>query len=232
MRHAALYLAGLLATLGVGQCAAIGAVSFFDGTFANDDWTVITVPGWDYGTATGTQIATGGNPDFYREITNTVQSLPLVTIHGFHIKLSAMYDPSVQGAIATIDYSEDSLLISGFEGGEGQFAAPALVQGGMCYYASGWATPEFYWVHHSASDLTADSFLRLALGPPEHPDFSASGSAMEFGFLRGNSTSEGASGYTCVGGIDNWSVTVNLVPDPATLSLLALGGLALLRRRK
>ena len=58
-----------------------------------------------------------------------------------------------------------------------------------------------------------------------HPDF-LTGAAMELGFVTGNG---GRSSYSRGAAYDNWRISVT--PEPATLSFLLLGGLAVLRRR-
>jgi len=55
---------------------------------------------------------------------------------------------------------------------------------------------------------------------------------MELGFAVGHSLPGNHGDKDYDSGIDNWTFTVNPVPEPATLSLLALGGLVILRRRR
>ena len=71
------------------------------------------------------------------------------------------------------------------------------------------------------------------------PDFSAAGSAIEFGYFTNNGDPIGGivmppSTVTTDFGIDNWSVTVAKVSEPATLALFGLGlaGLGIARRRR
>jgi len=47
-------------------------------------------------------------------------------VMGLHWKVGVVYNPQVQGAIQTIHYSEDAILLEGF--GEGQAAGLALRQ--------------------------------------------------------------------------------------------------------
>jgi hypothetical protein len=157
------------------------------------------------GTTTVTQEITGGNPDFYRRITNTVAAPGTGTsiIFVFHKYLSGTYDPGIQGAIASIDYSEDSIMFSGF--GEGQASSPALIQAGVVYYYPLYLlTNQSNWTTQTISGLTAADFSSVPwIAPLTHPDFSVAGDPIVFGFQRSNSTSHG---YTIVGGIDNWTL--------------------------
>ncbi len=92
------------------------------------------------------------------------------------------------------------------------------------------------WTTHTQSNLQASDFTIAADAetvPPittgPHPDFSATGAPITFGYLTTNGTP--STSYTVTGGVDNWSVDVH-VPEPASLSVLALGALPLLRRRR
>jgi MYXO-CTERM domain-containing protein len=64
-------------------------------------------------------------------------------------------------------------------------------------------------------------------GEGSFPNFSATGGPITFGFWRGNN--EGT--YSMTTGIDNWSMTIHTVPEPAGLGLAALSAIALIRRR-
>lgn len=215
---AACYLAVLL--LPVSAC--LGAVTFFDGTFNDADWDVIRDEYGNGGTVTISQ-RTGGNPGEYRHIVNTVDPSPgggePSGVLGFHKCLAAVYDPQTQGAIASIDYSEDSIMFSGF--GHGQATGPALMQDGLVYYY----LPSLYcnqrsWTTQTLHSLTAEDFLCICgagVCVPEHPDFSALGRPIVFGFWRGNSSRY--YGYTIVAGIDNWSLTVTSVRRPVGIDI-------------
>ena len=63
----------------------------------------------------------------------------------------------------------------------------------------------------------------------QHPDFSATGASIEFGFVRINSTAIGGIvAFSTVAGLDNWSLTIHTaapvpVIDDRGIALLALG---------
>jgi 6-phosphogluconolactonase (cycloisomerase 2 family) len=192
---------------------------FFDGTFNNSGWQVTNFTN-STGTTSGAQALSGGNPGAYRQTTNNVGPAPsancLGNVVGFHAKTGAVYNPAQQGSITSIDYAEDAILISG--GGDGQGAGPALIQGGQVYLGPEHVTPSFSWTHFTNPGLLAGDFSAVDttafcssfVNSSKHPDFSASGSPIQFGFWRANSTGTGAtSGYTTVGGVDNWTVLVH-----------------------
>ena len=69
---------GLLRRLGLalallipsGSWLPADATTLSDGTFADADWVTLVVPRGPDGTSggSGTQVASGGNPDAYREV--------------------------------------------------------------------------------------------------------------------------------------------------------------------
>ena len=182
-------------------------VSFFDGTFNPADWSIQSInQGGNGGTTSATQEQTGGNPDQFRQITQSVNPIPAgggdSNTWNFHLNANATYDPA-DGAIESIDYSEDAILINGF--GDGHALGPAILQNGQIYIASGQVSPDSIWTHKDFSNLTENSFFVFG-DNSQHPDFSELGDPIEFGFFRANSTLGG--GYTIVGGIDNWSYDI------------------------
>jgi hypothetical protein len=68
----------------------------------------------------------------------------------------------------------------------------------------------------------ATDFIAIS-GGSGTPDFSASGAAITFGFWRAFSAPTGSNAGTRIGGIDNWMVTVNSVPEPASALMVGLG---------
>jgi hypothetical protein len=229
----------LAAVVGFAQ----GSTSFFDGVFNNSDWslTVVTNATGTGSTAQGFQVATGGNPNEYRRVRHqlVVTGPPYNgAVFSFHLNNNALYTPSTQGAISYIDYSEDSInfVPDTIVPGNGQASGLLIFQNGKYYRQqnpllimpySGYST----WTANPAPGLLAADFAEVTpagvVNPGSNPDFSATGSIMQLGFHRGNS---GNGGYNTDCGIDNWSV--NIVPEPATVMLLPVGGLALLRRKR
>lgn len=234
----------LLALVSVAVAgSAQASVIFNDGTFNNSDWslTVVTNATGTGSTAQGLQVPTGGNPNEYRRVRHqlVVTGPPFNgAVHSLHLNNNAFYTPSTQGAISYIDYSEDSInfVPDTIVPGNGQGAGLLIRQSGKYYRQnnpllimpySGYST----WTANPAPGLLAADFFEVTpLGTvlsTSHPDFSATGSIMQLGFYRGNS---GNGGYDTDCGIDNWHV--NIVPEPASVGLLALGGLLFLNRRR
>lgn len=210
------------------------AATFADGSFA-DNWTSTVVGD---GTSAATRVTSGGNPNSYFSITNVTD--PGEFVYGVYLKTTAVYNPSLEGAIASIDYDEDAKFFVG--GGNHQAGGMALRQNGVVYITNTAAyTNSADWgplmssmltpppVALTFAGLSAEDFSTIA-DASLHPDFSASGAAITFGFFRANGSSN-----TRVSGIDNWSVTVNTataaVPLPAAL-YAQLAGIALLWRRR
>lgn len=216
MRLIALTALGLVVLARV-TCAA--PPPFADDAFVDGDWELLTFSfknvtgGAQPGGVVQASQQPGGNPGTMRQVTDTVPISPSATessqTYGIHLHRGKMYDPA-QGAIATIDYSEDARLLEGF--GDGQSTGLAVRQGGNVYIAQVGATPDPTWVRREHKGylgtslvlLTPDGFVS---GPPL--DVSANGAPIQFGFFRANSTSPGAGGYTIVAAIDNWRVQVN-----------------------
>lgn len=189
-------------------------VTFHDDTFNSADWELIPFFWGTGGSIEVAQVQSGGNPGSYRWVKDTVNTaLPgnESGAAGFHRRVGASYDPSRQGPITAIAYAEDSILLSGFPGSEGQATGPALRQSGRVFIGQELTTPERSWTSRSRAGFVESDFILLAdtgIDLTVHPDFSAAGSLIEFGFYRANSTPIGGTGYAIVGGIDNWSITV------------------------
>jgi hypothetical protein len=210
---------------------ADASLIFSDGTFNNEDWSLFIPPpgniGGD-GTVAVSKVESGGNPDAYRRIINSVNG----QLIGYHMYNDAIYNPSTQGAILSIDYYEDSILFDGF--GQGQVSGLVLSQGGTNYISAGSGNILFVnqstWTHHSILSLAANEFIPLD-NPTLNPDFSSSGDPITFGFYR--ATSGGP--YSIDAGIDNWSVEISNapIPEPTTILLVGSGlvGLVGFRRK-
>lgn len=188
------------------------SIVFQDGDFAIANWqvTAISTPPNNGATHTEDQSVDGGNPAVYRRMTHAFpanqQSLGVM-----NLSASAVYEPTVSGAILSIDYTEDCAL---FSAGNPTFQVyPALLieQAGRRYRPNALPTPcassSWTTIWESAS-LTAADFHLLdgpACGTAEAcPDFSVSAPPIRLGFVRfamANTT-------PTVHGIDNWKVTV------------------------
>ncbi len=208
--------AAVVALLLFSSTAALAqTATFTDATFLNADWTVTTQVLNLGGTASGSQVATGGSPGSYRQVVNTLNSALgqsfSNTVFDFHARAGATFVPSASGAISGIDYSESSIRSAGGQ----QACGVALTQGGTIYYGPSFLNPSTIgvWAPTTQTGLVASNFDALAPGI-QNPDFSPTGGAIQWGFFRANSTSVGGGGGSTTGGIDNWSVTVHY--DAAT----------------
>lgn len=234
----------LLCQLTGETSATAPAIVFSDSTFADSDWD-LTVFSYEFGgVTTATQVLTGGDTGAYREVTITLNAPTTEpsAITGFHRKIGASYDPSIQGAVASIDYSESSILLDGH--GNGQTLGAAILQDGKVYRTLGLFSPDFFWVPKQLNGLQASDFAEVltvgivgggkvtTVDPNSNPDFSASGSVFEVGFVRSDRATAGfPNPITLRGGIDNWQFSITPVPEP-NASALALAAACLFCRRR
>jgi hypothetical protein len=187
-------------------------VVFQDSEFALADWLggAIVQPLVGGPTHAEEQIASGGNPGAYRQVT---LSMPggnsLLT--AFSTYQGAAYDPVAQGPVYLIDFAEDCIALPGVLG-----VGPLLLleQDGRRYAAGGGAFCDATWRKqpylHSAfarSDFVQFDGPTCAAGAA-CPDFSANGKPLRFGLVNFNQGSPGFVGASGGFGIDNWVVKV------------------------
>jgi len=226
----------VFAFVGLAQSA-----TFSDSVFADSDWTVFDVFQGNGGSSSGIQATGGPTGDLdttFREIIVNVNAAPaggVSTVISVHTKAGAVYDPATQGAIASIDTAQDAIFLSFTIGGVGPqdpntcpTCGPGtglfIGQGGKSYFRTLGAVDSASWKHLAATGLTATDFVEMTTDgivlPESHPDFSAAGGLLEFGFFRHNSTPN-VSAQT-VSGIDNWTVTVHPLVVPPEEQIEAL----------
>jgi len=186
-------------------------VTFYDGTFKNSDWMEIPYVNGNGGSSSAAQQTNGGNPGSYYEVLTQVNAGPACGA-GVYLRNGFTYTPSTQGPIYNLDYSVDLIAVSFI--GE---AEPVVSQNGKIYFG-----PEIYvtagvWQTVTESNLMATNFNQLITNNPDgelggdatsHPDFSATGAQIAFGFIVPDSTMSTA--YTTIGGVDNYLLTVHL----------------------
>jgi len=177
--------------------------------------------GWSYGTfgtATPTVLETGGNPGARLQVTTVSGSGSgvLATYLGFST------DAALEGT--SFAWSLDVLRGPG-SFGQGQGISLIIQQGDSIFadylYITGvqstWTTQTFN------GTLNAANFVRVA--GTGTLDLSG-GVATQFGFSASNSNSGTLTQF-----YDNWSLTLNAVPAPGAMALLAAAGLVSRRAR-
>jgi hypothetical protein len=212
-----------------------------DGTFAPADWTseVRFDVGLSSAGTTITQVGSGGSPGAYRQTSYTLVHSGLQTYGAIYV-LNAFqaqtYTPSAQGAINSLSYAEDRTRLSASWAPSLVGAMPALFQNGKYYVGpnSNFGPADNFWQTYTTTGLLATNFIELSgtIGVMGlHPDFSATGSTITFGYARANSTSFNA---TLSQGIDDWNVTLDTVavPEPSRATLLLAGVLSICSRRR
>ncbi len=221
--------------------AYAAAQTISDSTFLNANWTGTQFVSGSGGSSTGVQVLAGGDPGPFRNVTDQLNAAPAgsqTIVLSTHIYDPFTYDPSISGALSSLDYSEDAACTAGCFG-DGQSTGPALIQGGILYILSSSSVvtgPGLAWLPHALSALTAADFGRVDVTPltifdnTQHPDFSAGGAPLQFGFFRANGTGINGGAYTLAAGIDNWQVTlVRAVPaSPAAAPAVGNVGLVVL----
>ena len=233
-----IFLVAIVMTSFLTISANARTFTFADHNFYDTDWTLITQELGNGGNIVATHVPPFLPPSIvnnFRSITNSVNAGAGSSVWGFHLKNSAIYYPTTQGAIEFIEYSERSIMFSGF--GEGQATGPALLQKGKQYFSYYPNTGGFFantsdWTNKTFFPMVQLHFWTLS-DPNDHPDFSSTAAPITFGFFRANSNGPNDFAYSIIAGIDDWSVSVNTIPEPSTILLLGSGlmGLAGVRRK-
>ncbi|MEW4487019.1 hypothetical protein AB1L42_03005 [Thalassoglobus sp. JC818] len=208
-------------------------MTFSDGTFEDANWTATTIASTGGTSFNVGQTASGGNPGTFRQIQNTYGGTqPTGSIFTGHLRSAAIYDPSTQGEIQSLDFAFDLI---GFDFGASNAVAytALLFQDGFYYSSNSYPliqAPANQWNSFTLPNLVASGFSRIG-GAGETPDFSATGTTIQFGYGVSNGTGSPLQTMTD-SGIDNWQVTVNansVVPEPSSFALFIIGCLPLLR---
>jgi len=188
------------------------AIIFTDGDFVPSQWQshiFLT----QTSTAAASTVVGGGVPGDHREIvlySSTGFLQPTGRSMLVELKTSAVVSPATLGGITNVDYVEDHFC-SCFGGGV--LWGPALEQGGVYYIVPGNATPNsllLTWETVSLAGLTELDFEEALVTAPgwtdgsSHPDFSAAGGPITFGYVRAKAFVATTSSV-----LDNWTVSVN-----------------------
>jgi hypothetical protein len=175
----ALKLAGILIVFVALHCPAIADVSFSDSTFDDLDRELTTVAGRFYDTGqfvldsnSGYRSAnqdTAAGAGSYRRVTlGVIQGAfnYYSAVFGFSSYNNAVYNPTLEGPILSVDYREQSAT---FEivpyplGCNCQGTGPALRQNGVIYVGPGFATPgaPSGWEARQSLGMTASQFCAI-----------------------------------------------------------------------
>ena len=225
------------AVVGTFLTVPANAVTYFDDVFLDSNWSQVQLPFG--GSSTAGQEPSGGNANEYREIENIIPANGEVWAYSFND--TAIYDPALC-PINWIDYQEDSNILSAYFNNSGINYGQAQVRGGIALRQNDGTVDRLYhyastlnhfnisehgvWKSKSLNGLQEQDFSEWN-NLSSHPDFSASGNPIEFGFVRVN-TAIGSGGFTTVSGIDNWEVNVITdCPEPSAVVLMGLAMSAL-----
>jgi hypothetical protein len=216
-------LAIVMATISVARAQII----YSDGDFNPSNWTFGTSLTMGSGGSVN-RATSGGNPGSYLRLTLSMSSGEgQVGIWG--LNSAAVYNPATQGAIESIALSEDILEI-----GSPHAGGAVLMQNGLLYYRFTYIASGPSWITLSGGPGTATDYV-LYPSPDNgitspHPDFSILGAPITFGFYR-NIGGTALTDFSTTAGLDNWKTTVNVVPEPSVVHLIAATAIALVAAR-
>jgi RHS repeat-associated protein len=185
-----------------------------DSEFNDDTWS--RVPHRTMGSSsfieTAMQEPNGGNNGAYRQMVHDWGGGTQVVI--YHIYDVSVYEPAREGAIESLNYSEDQIAQANGVIGRG----PVIQQGGKYFITLiDNALGSQDWASWQLNELRSEDFINLdsPVANREHPDFGETGGPIRFGYYRSNTFNKAGSPNTH--GIDNWHLTVNKLAIPTYL---------------
>jgi len=223
-KYSILILAGAFFSLFESASSASSYV-IQDSTFNDAGWTSLILPYSNPGlnlSFSRTQILSGGSPAAYQETTLnwTATGGSSQRIYVANLMNGATYSPSSEGAIKSIDFSYDSILLRQIGGTPDPYNTLVLLQSGSYYFRfTNDPTNTLGWVGHSYIGLLASDFSLLSGTGPTLPNFSASGGTIQFGYIDASGSVYPGT-ISIISGLDNYSVSINAVPVPAAFWLV------------
>lgn len=226
--------------LGLALPVQAGSVSFLDSEMADADWVIRSEGGSPPGLASHTfgQETSGGNPGAYRQMTHVTPvdpaGGPVTSISVIHERSSWVYDPASQGAIESIDLEMDRIVLFTTPGSGGAVGHTfRIIQGGNTFFPLLSIDPGAFsntsWQSVSLLGLSASQFVN-STNPATafNPDFSSLGGPIMFAYARSNSNTGQGAEVTTIHGVDNFGVTIQMLPEPSAAVLVGIGLIGLL----
>jgi hypothetical protein len=189
-----------------------GALVITDSEFLDSNWeadAVVTpdaVVEWPIVRETSGGL--GNSP--YRSMTHSIGPAGdcgvSCTLFVIHRRLAATYNPSEQGAIGYIDYTEAQRVITPPVEGGGVSWTFAVFQNGRRYnvFTETPLLTNLNWVTGGLCRLRSEDFG----SPGNHPDFSSAGAELTFAYIRSNTNMSETGAFTTVHGIDDFKVVI------------------------
>ena len=216
----------LLALLASASTATAAVFTFSENTFLPSSMANVVVTNGSPGAFaySNSRITDGGNSgDFSATSIGRAEgrgetecdSVRTWIIRGGTVSLNSAFTPSKQGAILGLDSSYDLIKLSA-DGSPDMLTSPLIFQNGKYFTISPDAYRSNTWRTVSHQGLTAADFSLIQMNTSEldsaqHPDFSATGSRMIFGFV---SEFSDPGDFVVQSGLDNLAFTVHTVPEP------------------
>jgi len=237
------WAAHLLQAAAAAACAGTGvaqALVIDQGTMDAAEWAQVIVT--QTGPATLQVFAQdfGGNPgsSWQHQYSVPAGNAAATRVREANIYTAAAYDPAVSGALASLTIGFDvQVTFTSFSDGSAGFLIPALLQGGHVYrQAQGAIGPlSANWSPRTFTSALAADWIEQDTNA--HPDFSAAGSALQFGYLFSLGTTcpstAGCRASAAGSALDNFHVqAIAAVPEPATWLLMLVGAAAVAAARR
>lgn len=197
------------------QAATVTLADNFESLNPASNWTSVTNFNDNSGSHTTNYLLTTGNPNQWAQTTHNLPNAGSQYEAGY--LFNTTYTPSSAGAIQFVQFSIDTIrqTTPGV-----LYIRPLIFQNSIVHVGAsiGLGTS---WATQTTGFLTAANFSQ-AFNPSVHPDFSATGSVLQVGYLVGSNNYTGTTNGP-IAGVDDFSATLTTAtPEPGTWSMMGL----------